>query len=413
VTCNIVCHTIENTHSLLYCTVKVDNTREEINPDDLAKGVPFYMSSNAMSELMEFLAYYARLIHSNRYYRSVLLNNPGATFMDIITASDIAYAITLVKNNLHVWTQQHENAKNESDKDKDKDKDNEVSKKKVKTLKPLFTAGKGKKRTFGNSTWNDEGKEFFKETLEAWKPAFNKNDVQYRCLRRHWDRWVETAGRDMLLDLTGLQSRTMYDLFRIREEGENVPSSNKKRVEVDGDEDFEYESEEEDGAVDMGSWSRRQSMCDDGDDAEEGDGGGGDDDEDGGDDDEDNYDAGGDDDDDDDEFLSSTSKEMLDDGDEEEGCRSKKGVDTRKAPSVAIATGDNGSDDEDDDRSRNEVQKEIEAEAKAAGMSTRRVRGKRAATVDASVAEEKKNDNRKRQGSGDKGGRKLKRGKQG
>ncbi len=68
--------------------------------------------------------------------------------MDIITASDIAYAITLVKNNLHVWTQQYENAKNEND----KDKNNEVNKKKVKTLKPLFTAGKGKKRTFGNST---------------------------------------------------------------------------------------------------------------------------------------------------------------------------------------------------------------------------------------------------------------------
>ena len=72
--------------------------------------------------------------------------------MDIITASDIAYAITLVKNNLHIWTQQYENAKNE----KDKEKNGEV-KKKVKTLKPLFTAGKGKKRTFGNSTWNDEG----------------------------------------------------------------------------------------------------------------------------------------------------------------------------------------------------------------------------------------------------------------
>ena len=241
--------------------------------------------------------------------------------------------------------------------------------------------------------------------MEAWKPAFNKNNVQYRCLRRHWDKWVETAGRDMLLDLTGLQSRTMYDLFRIREEGENVPSSKKKSDEVDNSEDFEYESEEEDGAVDMGSWSRRQSMCDDGDDAEEGDGGGGRDD------DEDHYDAGGNDD-DDDEFLSSTSKEMFDDGDEEEG-RSKKGMDARKAPSVAMAAGDNGSDDEDDDRSRNEVQKEIEAEAKAAGMSTRRVRGKRAATIDASVAEEKKNDNRKRQGSGDKGGRKLKRGKQG
>jgi hypothetical protein len=359
------------------------------------------MSSNAMPELMEFLAYYARLVHSNRYYRSVLLNNPGATFMDIITASDIACAITLVKNNLHVWTQQYENAKNQND----KDKNNEVSNKKVKTLKPLFTAGKGKKRTFGNSTWNDEGKEFFKETLEAWKPAFDKNDVQYRCLRRHWDRWVETEGRNMLLDLTGLQSRTMYDLFRIREEGGNEPSRNKKRDEVDGCEDFEYESEDDDAAVDMGGWSQRQSMCNDGDDADGGDGGGGRDD------DEDHYDAGGNDD-DDDEFLSSTSKEMFDDGDEEEG-RSKKGMDARKAPSVVMATGDNGSDDEDDDRSRNEVQKEIDAEAKAAGMSTRNGRGKRGATRDTSVAEEEKNDNRKRQGLGDKGGRKSKRGKQG
>ena len=117
--------------------------------------------------------------------------------MDIITASDIAYAITLVKNNLHVWTQQYENAKNENDKDKTK----EVSKKKVKTLKPLFMAGKGKKRTFGNSTWNDEGKEFFHETKETWKCAFDRNDVQYRCLRRHWDRWIKTTGKDMLLDL--------------------------------------------------------------------------------------------------------------------------------------------------------------------------------------------------------------------
>ena len=398
----LICHYIEKTHSLLYCTVKVDNIRAEINPEDLAKGVPFYMGSNAMSELMEFLAYYARLVHSNRYYRSVLLNNPGTTFMDIITASDIAYAITLVKNNLHVWTQQYENAKNE----KDKEKNGEV-KKKVKTLKPLFTAGKGKKHTFGNSTWNDEGKEFFKETLEAWKPAFNKNDVQYRCLCRHWDKWVETAGRDMLLDLTGLQSRTMYDLFRIREEGENVPSSKKKSDEVDNSEDFEYESDDDHAAVDMGGWSQRQLMCNDGDDANE-DGGGGDDEE-------DHYDAGGnddDDDDDDDEFLSSTSKEMLDDGDEENG-RSKKGMDARKAPSVAMSSGDNGSDDEDDDRSRNEVQKDIDAEAKAAGMSTRKGRGRRGAARDTSVAEEEKNDNRKRLGLESKGGRKSKKGKQG
>ena len=37
--------------------------------------------------------------------------------MDIITASDIAYAITLMKNNQHVWTQQFENASNDEKKD--------------------------------------------------------------------------------------------------------------------------------------------------------------------------------------------------------------------------------------------------------------------------------------------------------
>ena len=72
------------------------------------------------------------------------------------------------------------------------------------------------------------------------------------------------------------------------------------------------------------------------------------------------------------------------------------------APSIAMALGDNGSDDEDDDRSRNEVQKEIDPETKAAGMSTRNGGGKRGATRDTSVAEEEKNDNRKRQGLGDK-----------
>ena len=91
--------------------------------------------------------------------------------MDIITASDVAYTITLMENNHHVWTQQFENSTIDN---KDKEEE-EGTKKKVKTLKPLFTAGKGKKRTFGNSTWNEEGKEFFCETMDTWKCAFDKS----------------------------------------------------------------------------------------------------------------------------------------------------------------------------------------------------------------------------------------------
>ena len=65
-----------------------------MDPDDLAKGVTFWKAEVRMDELCEFLAYYARQVHSKRYYHSALLTNPGATFLDIITASDVAYAVS-------------------------------------------------------------------------------------------------------------------------------------------------------------------------------------------------------------------------------------------------------------------------------------------------------------------------------
>jgi hypothetical protein len=37
------------------------------------------------------LVRYVRHIHSDRYYKQVLIKNPDATFLDIITPSDIAY----------------------------------------------------------------------------------------------------------------------------------------------------------------------------------------------------------------------------------------------------------------------------------------------------------------------------------
>ena len=304
-----------------------------------------------------------------------------------------------MKNNDYVWTQQFENANIDDNEEEAK------TKKKVKTtLKPLFTAGKGKKCTFGNSTWNDEGKEFFRETMETWKCAFDKNDVQYRCLRRHWDRWIETAGMNMHLDLAGLQNKTMYDLLRVREEGEVVPSRKKKRsAEVDDSEEFEYESDPDDEAVDIGGWSNRRTLINEcGDDA----------DEDGGDDEHTNN--GGnedDDDDDDDEFLSSTSKELLDDEDRVQEKSRSRGVMNRKAPSIALDSGDISSDEEEE-KSIGVFQKKMEIEAKAAGMTTRRA-GKRETTEATSNDKEDKCANKKRQTAGNKGGWKTKRGKKG
>ena len=51
----------------------------------------------------------------------------------------------------------------------------------------------------------------------------------------------------MDLDLTGLRSKTMYNVLRVREEGEIVRSRKKKSAEVDSSEEFEYESDDYDG----------------------------------------------------------------------------------------------------------------------------------------------------------------------
>ena len=94
----------------------------------------------------------------------------------------------------------------------------------------------------------------------------------------------------------------------------------KKKIEVD-DSDTEYESDpEDDGApVDIGGWSQRRSMCDDGGDADGGD---------------EQHNDDGDDDDNDDKFLSSTLKEGRNTAAtstaEEDNCDNRK----RKRPTV-------------------------------------------------------------------------------
>lgn len=109
---------------------------------------------------------------------------------------------------------------------------------------------------------------------------------------------------------------------------------------------------------------------------------------------------------DDDEFLS-TSKELLDDNTVgKKG--SKKGVGNRKAPSIAIDSGDIRSDEEDE-KSRSEFQKFLDEEAKAAGRSTRNS-GKRKTTAATSTEEDSPRGKRKRPTVGNKGAQKSKRG---
>ena len=94
------------------------------------------------------------------------LNHPGCTYLDIITPSDVAYIISMIKNSAHLWLL------NRGDARKEMELDNV-------TLKSVFTAGQKKKRMFGVTTWNKLGIDYYTNAHEKWKDAFTKTDPQY------------------------------------------------------------------------------------------------------------------------------------------------------------------------------------------------------------------------------------------
>ncbi len=101
-----------------------------------------------LDELMDFLSRYVRNVHADCYLRKLLLNNLGCTYLDIITPSDIACVISVIKNSVHLWLLKRGDTREETELDNI-------------TLSSLFTAGQEKKRTIGVLTWNKLGIDYY------------------------------------------------------------------------------------------------------------------------------------------------------------------------------------------------------------------------------------------------------------
>ena len=74
-----------------------------LDPDSFAKGVLYWDEAESMDELMDFLVRYVRLVHCKSYFKSNLTLNEGNSYIDMLTANDIAYAICLLANGLESW----------------------------------------------------------------------------------------------------------------------------------------------------------------------------------------------------------------------------------------------------------------------------------------------------------------------
>ncbi len=140
-----------------------------IDPDKYSKGVMHWHKNKKMDELMQFRACYNQNVHADYYFKNLLLPNPGYTYLDIITRSNIAYVISMVKNSGHLGLQKRNNVNGETSRPN-------------KLVKPLFTAGQKTKRTFGVTTLNKMGIKYYNNAKKKWQEAYTKIDPQYMIL---------------------------------------------------------------------------------------------------------------------------------------------------------------------------------------------------------------------------------------
>ena len=235
------CHGFELTICLSSTNIgDLASGRMLIVAEEYTSGLKFFKKSGRMDELMEFLARFVRLVHANRYYKGLLVANCGLSYLDIITASDVAYVLSLIMNSCEVWL-------------KRKTADGKL-------VKPLYTSGKGVKRVYGVTTWSKSGMKYYRDMMKAWKPAFKRGHKDFRTLRRYWDKWIESTdgGRKVGLAI-GDTTKTAYSVLRTRSEADAcVPSDDEDDDDVDHEEEFDYESEEDE--IILSNWDSRKTV---------------------------------------------------------------------------------------------------------------------------------------------------------
>ncbi len=117
-----------------------DENREKIDPGKLRNGLNNYILSGNKAIVYECFARYVRKVYSDSDTKTDLKKNEGLSFVDRITPSDIAFVISVIKNDC-MWDQNI----------KMKQLGAAVHGDRETKKRPLFTGGKGKKVEQGKS----------------------------------------------------------------------------------------------------------------------------------------------------------------------------------------------------------------------------------------------------------------------
>ena len=148
-------------------------------PDEFHEGIEKFIKNKLLHRIFDFVSHYVRRLYSDTMITKTLKKNPGRCFFQIITASDIAYVISVIKNGQDMWNQEMTLlARNED----------LVEVEPTKKARPLFTHGMGKKRLFGVSLWNKAGLEYYHKAEENWLRLYNSEEL-FSKLCNEWERW--------------------------------------------------------------------------------------------------------------------------------------------------------------------------------------------------------------------------------
>mmetsp|Transcript_2927 Transcript_2927/g.6334 ORF Transcript_2927/g.6334 Transcript_2927/m.6334 type:complete len:292 (+) Transcript_2927:843-1718(+) len=157
-------------------------------------------SVNAPEETMKtvyhFMDKYVGKIYGKRYVASWLKKHRGKSYLDMFTMSDVAFCVTVMKNNCRVWSQEHDISRMEHQEQKKwkNYKNLDIEERDAYTReKPSFTANRGSRRTYMTSGWNGAGMKYYQEVLGRWR-GLSRDQGCWEKIEVGWESYIEETG---------------------------------------------------------------------------------------------------------------------------------------------------------------------------------------------------------------------------
>jgi hypothetical protein len=118
---------------------------------------------------------YVQRIYPDAEWKCKMEQDPNNIFFQMVTPSNIAYVISLVKKGKSLWDQKEKQKYNPRMEGEKKER-------------PLFTCREGQKRTYDKTTWNMEGLDYFYIAEKNWKDVYNTRK-KFSARINGWERW--------------------------------------------------------------------------------------------------------------------------------------------------------------------------------------------------------------------------------